>query len=114
MLIVYVCAVRTSHDHCRLWTEDYSSSRLSKGFLIRFKMSKVARLNQFILLVAFCLSPSLAHPLFSGKLIARAEDLEAQYDYIVVGAGASGLTVANRLSEQEGELSLFQTISLLY
>lgn len=43
----------------------------------------------------------LAHPLFNGELISRAEDLLPAYDYVVVGAGASGLTVANRLSENQ-------------
>ena len=61
-------------------------------------------LNRLAALAAICITPSLAHPLFSGKVIARAEDLSAHYDYVVVGAGASGLTVANRLSEQKGEL----------
>ncbi|KAJ4357772.1 uncharacterized protein N0V89_002348 [Didymosphaeria variabile] len=40
-----------------------------------------------------------AHPLFEGTLVQRAESLSKEYDYVVVGAGASGLTVANRLSE---------------
>jgi hypothetical protein len=66
-------------------------------------MSLVARLNQLAALAAVCIIPSLAHPLFTGKIIARTEDLSTHYDYVVVGAGASGLTVANRLSEQKGE-----------
>jgi hypothetical protein len=68
-----------------------------------FKMPAVAKLNQFSLFAAFWIPQCLAHPLFNGKLVARVEDLNTQYDYVVVGAGASGLTVANRLSEQEGE-----------
>ena len=40
-----------------------------------------------------------AHPLFEGIIVQRAENLSETYDYVVVGAGASGLTVANRLSE---------------
>ena len=40
-----------------------------------------------------------AHPLFDGIIVQRAENLSETYDYVVVGAGASGLTVANRLSE---------------
>jgi hypothetical protein len=31
-------------------------------------------------------------------------DVRAEYDYIIVGAGASGLTVANRLTEDPGKL----------
>ncbi|XP_014552329.1 GMC oxidoreductase [Bipolaris victoriae FI3] len=53
------------------------------------------------LTVALSATGVLAHPLFNGKLISRAEDLLPEYDYVVVGAGASGLTVANRLSEDQ-------------
>lgn len=45
-----------------------------------------------------------AHPLFKGTLVQRADDLSKEYDYVVVGAGASGLTVANRLSEDPSTL----------
>lgn len=53
------------------------------------------------LTVALSATGLLAHPLFNGELISRAEDLLPEYDYVVVGAGASGLTVANRLSEDQ-------------
>ncbi|PSN61575.1 FAD/NAD(P)-binding domain-containing protein [Corynespora cassiicola Philippines] len=43
---------------------------------------------------------ALAHPFFTGQHISEAENLLAEYDFVVVGAGASGLTVANRLSEE--------------
>ncbi|PVH96882.1 GMC oxidoreductase [Periconia macrospinosa] len=33
------------------------------------------------------------------NIVQRAEDLQADYDFIVVGGGASGLTVADRLTE---------------
>lgn len=42
----------------------------------------------------------LASPPFYGRVVRSEEELLLDYDYVVVGAGASGLTVANRLSEQ--------------
>jgi ribulose 1,5-bisphosphate synthetase/thiazole synthase len=45
-----------------------------------------------------------AHPLFNSVLVQRADELSEAYDYVVVGAGASGLTVANRLSQDPGTI----------
>lgn len=57
------------------------------------------------LTLALATTGVLSHPLFNGQLIERAEDLLPEYDYVVVGGGASGLTVANRLSEQSSMLA---------
>lgn len=32
-------------------------------------------------------------------VVERAVDLKAEYDYVVIGGGTSGLVVANRLTE---------------
>ncbi|KAK7425566.1 hypothetical protein QQZ08_008007 [Neonectria magnoliae] len=42
---------------------------------------------------------ALASPYFPGQYKKSAQQLLTSYDYVVVGGGASGLTVANRLSE---------------
>lgn len=52
---------------------------------------------------ALSASSAIAHPLFNGVLVTRADALLKEYDYVVVGGGASGLTVANRLSEKPGK-----------
>lgn len=45
---------------------------------------------------------SIAHT----KILPRAVDVKAEYDYIIVGGGTSGLTVADRLTES-GERKFF-------
>jgi hypothetical protein len=65
-----------------------------------------SRLGWNILWLTAALSTTtvFAHPLFNGHIVARADELLAAYDYLVIGGGASGLTVANRLSEQPSTL----------
>ncbi|KAF1842741.1 GMC oxidoreductase [Cucurbitaria berberidis CBS 394.84] len=63
-------------------------------------MSQIAKLSALSLAIALSIPEVSAHPLFSGKVVSRA-DLLPEYDYVVVGAGTSGLTVANRLTEQK-------------
>ena len=55
--------------------------------------------------IALSATSALAHPPFNGRLVSRADKLISEYDYVIVGGGASGLTVANRLSEQSSQSS---------
>lgn len=57
------------------------------------------RSNTFIWLAHTAVSLTTAHPTFQGVTLNKNNDLLSAYDYVIVGAGASGLTVANRLSE---------------
>lgn len=60
-------------------------------------------------------SEALASPFAGYKVKSASDGLQASYDYVVVGAGAGGLTVANRLSENPSkEFSMpYITLALL-
>lgn len=45
----------------------------------------------------------LAATALAQRPVARDSSLLPSYDYVVVGGGVSGLTVANRLSEDDGQ-----------
>jgi len=45
------------------------------------------------------LTPVTAAPAGISNILARADDIKAEYDYVVVGGGTAGLTVADRLTE---------------
>lgn len=45
----------------------------------------------------------LASTALAQRSVARDSSLLPSYDYVVVGGGISGLTVANRLSEDSGK-----------
>lgn len=42
------------------------------------------------------------------KILHQARDVQDEYDYIIVGGGTSGLTVADRLTES-GERTFWQS-----
>ena len=52
-----------------------------------------------IVLSTLCATIGLARPVFRSELLPT-------YDYIIVGGGTSGLTVANRLSEDASQSTL--------
>lgn len=41
----------------------------------------------------------IPRPLDETNILTRREEVAAEYDYIIVGGGTSGLTVGDRLSE---------------
>lgn len=47
------------------------------------------------------------HELRGAKIHHRAEDISEEYDYVIVGAGTAGLTVADRLTA-DGECKSFK------
>lgn len=53
------------------------------------------------------ISPTVnALPQLRARALARPEDLSDVYDYVIIGGGTAGLTVADRLSEDKD--SMFQ------
>lgn len=50
---------------------------------------------------------------FLGKHLTRAEEVEETYDYVIIGGGTSGLTVADRLTENPHRIYSSSFFSLL-
>jgi hypothetical protein len=47
--------------------------------------------------------PALAISGSSAQVLTSEAQLHSSYDYVIIGGGVSGLTVANRLSENPGK-----------
>jgi ribulose 1,5-bisphosphate synthetase/thiazole synthase len=54
------------------------------------------------LLAAVQLALALPRGVQRAKILARQEDLADSYDYVIIGGGTAGLTVADRLTEDPG------------
>lgn len=64
-----------------------------------------------VLATAILLAVANAVP-FQGKRLCDKRQVASSYDYVIVGGGASGLTVANRLSEDSCKSGRGQVSSL--
>ena len=64
--------------------------------LSKLSLAAVGLLNLLVLVEAY--NPA-AHSIRHTTIVERAEELLPEYDYIIVGGGTSGLTVADRLTE---------------
>jgi hypothetical protein len=66
-------------------------------------MAKSSSLSALLLalVTSVTVPPTLCSPHSVGysKILGRAADVKSEYDYIVVGGGTAGLTVADRLTE---------------
>ena len=65
-----------------------------------------------LLPIAALLSLVNCYP-FAGHIQATADGLLPSYDYVIVGGGASGLTVANRLSEDSSKKHIWRKVQIL-
>lgn len=64
------------------------------------------KISTVLVQLALGITLVVAHPAFRGVLLREESGLLAAYDYVIIGAGASGLTVANRLTEDAGEWTM--------
>lgn len=54
----------------------------------------------FVSIVAIAsVASALPNSVFHAQHFTRSEDIETIYDYVIIGGGTAGLTVADRLAE---------------
>ena len=52
-------------------------------------------------------------PLHHATIVGRDADLLSSYDFVIIGGGTSGLTVADRLTENVASQLIFSLIPFL-
>lgn len=69
----------------------------------------LAGLALWALLMNIAVVIAIPQGLKRAKILERQDEINDEYDYVIVGAGTAGLTVADRLSADGQSMSLAST-----
>ncbi|KAK7446786.1 glucose oxidase [Colletotrichum acutatum] len=71
----------------------------------------MAALGLLLMSISGGISSSIPRSIAHSRILPRACDVKAEYDYVIVGGGTSGLTVADRLTESGEHTVLVNTVT---
>ena len=62
-------------------------------------MSKMYSTNFLAIVAVASIASALPNSVFQAQHFTNSEDIASTYDYVIIGGGTAGLTVADRLTE---------------